>query len=178
MMHRTVVALVFAGAVAANAQVPTLVPGARVRIETTQLRDRVEGTLMSQTSDSLVVASVGAVRTTLPASFVTKIKASEGKSHGAGAIRGIKIGAIIGGAVGLLVAAAYHEDYSTTTGTDQSNELLAFAALEAAGGAIWGAAIGGIVGTEKWTTVYEAPVRFGMGRGINGAPVVGLAIRF
>jgi hypothetical protein len=177
-MRRTLVAfalaLPLAAAVPARAQtVPPLVIGARVRVEPRYLKV-IEGTLMSQTQDSLVIASVGAVRTVVSSYSVVRIKASQGKSHGAGAIKGLKIGASIGAVSGFLIGIAY-AGYDNTP----KEELVASAtAAYAVSGGVWGLAIGGIVGAEKWTTVYELPMRLAAGTAPSGAHFVGVAVAF
>lgn len=92
---RRALLLIFLGVpLAGGAQVPTIIPGARVRVETRQTDKRLEGTLMSQTADSLTIASVGAIRTVVPSGSITTIRVSQGKSHGAGAIRGSRSEAV------------------------------------------------------------------------------------
>src|SRR3954466_5136400 len=96
-------------ATAARAQVPALASGSRLKVEMTS-GQKIEGTLMSQTQDSLVIAAGGALITGLPSANVGRISSTLGKSHSAGAIKGTKIGVVIGGGLGVLLGAAVMTD--------------------------------------------------------------------
>ncbi len=161
--------LIFLGASQADAQFPSIIPGARVRVEGLNHR-KLEGTLMSQTADSITIAAVGAILTTVASGSLTRVRVSQGKSHGAGAIKGMKIGGGIGLGVGLLAGLVSPPGERAAIGMSVAGGAL--------GGVIWGAAIGSIVGAAKWTTVYTAPLRIAIGRAENGAMTLGLAMRF
>ena len=109
---------------------------------------------MAQTSDSLTVASVGAIQTRIPSMNVLHIQVSEGKKASAGFVKGAKIGAVIGLISGLLLA-------STVASIDGSatDELSGMVVYTTFSSAVWGGAIGALVGAEKWTTVYRSPGR-------------------
>ena len=152
---RLFIAMALCAASAAGAQVSDLMPGSRLRIESSVAPRRVEGTLMAHEGPNMVVASSGALRMTVPYQTVTRVRVSLGKSRGAGAVRGAKIGASIGGVFALIVGWAL---VSSETGAQPSG-LLPFVVTNAAGGAIWGLGIGAAVGSEKWTTVYQSPLK-------------------
>ena len=136
----------------AFAQVPSMVVGARLRVDQVAAT-RVEGTLMAQTSDSLTMASVGALRTLIPSANVMKIQVSEGKKASAGFFKGAKVGAVIGVATGLLLAAAVNDVDGSTEGVGGMVAYMTFST------AVWGGGIGALIGAEKWTTVYRSPGR-------------------
>jgi hypothetical protein len=176
---RRALLLIFLGVpLAGGAQVPTIIPGARVRVESRQIDKNLEGTVMSQTADSVIVASVGAIRTAVASGSITRIRVSQGKSHGAGAIKGIKIGGGIGLGLGVLLGLAIAAGPSTSEYPNPGGVAAVVAALYAVSGAMWGAAIGGAVGAEKWTTVYSIPMRISVGRPQRRAPGVSLSITF
>jgi hypothetical protein len=154
------------------AQLPTLLPGSRVRVEADP-QSKIQGTVMSQTRDSIVVAASGAVHTTLPSGDVSLVKVSLGKSHMTGAIKGAKIGAVVLGGLGALFGYALGdlENYDAA-------DYAAVAAGSAFYGALWGAGIGSLIGAEKWKTVYRRDVL-----GVQAAPArsgigINLSIRY
>lgn len=158
-----------------SAQAPTIPPGTRVRVETQQ-RARVDGTLMSQSSDSIIVATPRPLRTAVASGDVTRIAVSKGRSHVQGALRGMKIGAaIVGGAATFMVGAAY---FGGRTEESSIVPLYAFAVSGAAVGAMSGAAFGGMLGAEKWSTVYSAAMRVSVRPFQSRVPGVGVSIRF
>jgi hypothetical protein len=156
------------------AQTPTIPPGTRVKVQTQQ-NTRVNGSLISQSSDSIIVATGDAMRTVIASDAVTRIDVSKGRSHLHGAVRGMKVGAVTtGGVVTLIFAVAYigsrAEDMSIAP-------FFAYTAVSAAIGAMYGAAIGGMFGAERWSTVYSAPIQVTF-RPSQGAPGAGVSIRF
>jgi hypothetical protein len=171
-MRRHVLSILLLLPAAGEAQVPSLIPGSRVRVESRAFRKELEGTVMAQTADSVTIASVGAVKTVLAHSSIYRVRVSEGKSHGAGAVKGAKIGAGIGGVLGLALGFAAAEI--------EGNQALVLPVtmLYASSGALWGLGIGGIVGAEKWTTVHASPLRLAVGRAQSGATTLGLSMTF
>jgi hypothetical protein len=145
----------------AGAQLPEMAQGSRLKLELTS-RQKFDGTLMSQTADSLVVAADGARIVRFPSSSVGRIKSTTGKSHGAGAKKGAKIGAFIGGGFGLLAGLLVTEDDSYNYEWDKSTAPVLFGAVGAAEGALYGVAIGAIVGAQNWKTIYERPYSVGL----------------
>ena len=158
----------------AGAQLPELAPGSRLKLDLTDRR-KVEGTLMSQTADSLVVAAEGAVITRLPASSVGRIQSTMGKSRGAGAKKGAKIGAIIGGSFGLVVGLAAYSDPDYRG----AEAPILWGLVGAADGALYGVVIGAIAGSQNWKTVYERPFDVSVARPpLGGGLRFGLSVRY
>ena len=148
-------ALLVAGAAAvpAGAQV-MLQPGAKVRITAPSTGvDRFEGTIIA-TGDTIDVAR-GDARVRVPASAVTRLELSRGRSRLAGAGRGALWGAGIGLAFGALTSGLRDDpdlcgdDASTCEGYSMGEWLV----LNTTGGALWGVIIGAIVGKERWDTI-------------------------
>lgn len=175
-MRRALLFVLFSIAPATTAAQAPLIPlGSRVRVETQQ-RGRVDGTLMSQTEDSIVVAAPGALRTVVVSASIARIRVSEGRSRARGAVRGMKIGAAVGGgSVALVFGAAY---IGSTDSNKKITGLLSFVAVGVLEGVMVGAGIGALVGAEAWTTVYSRPIRVGFQSSQSGAPGVGVSITF
>ena len=146
-------------ATTAVAQLPELAPGSRLQLELVD-HQKIEGTLMSQTPDSLIIAAEGARITRIPSARIGRIKSTLGKSHGAGARKGAKIGSIVGAGFGVLLGLTVMSDdtYSSSDyGFDKSSAPAVFGLVGAAEGAIYGVGIGAIVGAQNWKTIYERP---------------------
>jgi hypothetical protein len=171
-----VVFLILCGAPAADGQVPSIAPGTRVRLELERPNRKVDGTLMSQTADSIAVATDGSGIWTMPAESVVRIRVGSGKSVMRGAIRGMKIGSLVlGGGFGLLLTAAVA---AGDGGTDAIPFLVVYSAIAAAEGAILGAFVGAIVRSEKWTDIYSSHVQLTVRPDRSGRTGVGLSIGF
>lgn len=128
-------------------------PGARVRIRAPGIvAGRYTGTVLSRTSDTIVVASSAAASVRVPVGSLTSVEVSRGRSRARGAGKGALWGGGIGIGLGVLAAAAGSaEDY----GGESDAEVITGSIL---GGAIWGALIGAIVGSERWER-YDLPAR-------------------
>src|SRR3954470_17137988 len=109
-MHKTIMMLSLFAA-GAGAQVPALAAGSRLKVEMSD-RPKVEGTLMSQTPDSLVIAANGALITSVPSANIGRISSTMGRSHSAGAWKGTKIGVMVGGGLGVVAGLAVMSDDS------------------------------------------------------------------
>jgi hypothetical protein len=169
--------MAFAGV--ASAQLPELAQGARLKLDLAGPA-KLEGTLLSQTPDSLVVAADGARIVKLSSSSVGRIRSTAGKTHGAGAKKGAKIGTIVGAGFGVLVGLAFMNDGSYAYGNagfDQSAAPLVFGVVGAAEGALYGLAIGAIVGAQNWKTIYERPYRVSASP-MQGGMRLGLSVRY
>jgi hypothetical protein len=153
MMRRTMLVLTLVTA-SAGAQIPALAPGSRLKIEMVNAQ-KVEGTLMSQTPDSLVIAADGALITNVPSASIGRIKSTMGKSRGAGAKKGARIGAMIGGGAGVLFGLVMTDE--NPSGNDGAAVPLLYGIVGAAEGALYGVIIGAIAGSQNWKTVYERP---------------------
>lgn len=160
-MVRVTMAMLSMLAMTASAQVPALATGSRLRVEMPGYR-RLEGTLISQSADSLVIAADGARLVGVSTASVARIKSTMGKSHGAGAKKGAKIGTLIGAGAGVLVGVVYMNDNTqefNDPGFDNGAAPVVFGIVGAAEGALYGVLIGAIVGAQDWRTIYERPYR-------------------
>src|SRR5678815_4252218 len=93
------IVLATAGARSAHGQVPTLSGGTRVRLAVQNSDAIIQGTVFSQTGDSLRIAR-GDVVEVVPVSSITAMQVSGGRSHTRGAFVGLKRGAVIVGGAG------------------------------------------------------------------------------
>ena len=152
------------------AQGPTIPPGTRVRVETQQ-KKRAEGTLMSQTSDSIIVATRRSTRTAVASAAVTRIAVSSGRSRAHGALWGMKLGAALGGGGVILLFTGF-------AGGLPGFQILPYAVVGAAFGGAYGAVARSIRGVERWSTVYSIPIRVSFGQLLGSAPGVNVSIRF
>ena len=166
-------------AVTAGAQIPNLATGSRLKVEMPGYQ-KLEGTLISQTADSLVIAADGARLVGVRAADVGRIKSTMGKSHSAGAKKGAKIGTLIGAGAGVLVGIAYMSDYNETVNDpafDNGAAPVLFGIVGAAEGALYGVIIGAIAGAQDWKTIYERPYSVSVAP-VPGAVRVGLRLRY
>ena len=153
--HKSIlpILLVLGGAAPCAAQATAgqyaeVLPGARVRITAPGVvAGRYVGTVLSRPADTVVVANSGGAQVRVPIASMTALEVSRGKSRMAGFTRGLIWGAPIGLGFGLLTM-------STVEGTDQGDGQTwgqgEWAAYSALSGAIWGGAIGALVGRERW----------------------------
>lgn len=175
-MSKALFAFLFSVPVILTAQTPAIALGTRVRIEMHD-KSRIEGTLMAQSAESLAMASPRSVHTGVSSEFIARVRRGEGRSHGHGAVKGIKIGAgIVGGATAIIFSGA-----ALASGEAQGEALGVVAVFTFAGalsGAFYGAIIGGVVGAEKWTTVYTAPHRVSLAPPPGTTPGIGIRVSF
>lgn len=174
-----VVLLALMVATAAHAQVGELQPGVKVRINAPGfVADQYEGTMLSRSGDTLVLAGSNFAQVRIPTSRITSLELSRGKNRTDGAIAGLKWGLPIGAAFGLLIAVLPEDSFCDATrnnrtncGTVTSGDRAGFAALMIAGGAIDGAGIGALIGREHWdrfdlgvrTSLHGPEGRLGLG---------------
>jgi hypothetical protein len=127
-------------------------PGARVRVTAPGVvAARFVGTVLSRNGDTLNVASPNVSPFAVPTSRITSLEVSRGKSHADGAIRGVKWGAPIGLALGLLTIGVVGDCIGCIKAeSNKSGAQAAWLGMNAFGGAIWGAGIGALVGREHW----------------------------
>jgi hypothetical protein len=136
--------------VAVRAQQIDIQPGARVRFNSVALApERVTGTVISRTADSIVVATRAAVQYRLALTNAPDLAISLGRTRSDGAKKGFRWGAGISGSLMAILIAA--------DGGDMSQPApLIFTAITAATYGGFGAAIGAAVGSEKWSR-YAVP---------------------
>lgn len=157
-MRRTMTGMVLMIATVAvplGAQV-VVQPGAKVRVTAPTVGiQRFRGTLIT-TGDTLDVAR-GGVRVRVPSAAVTHLELSRGRSRLAGAGRGAIWGAGIGLALGAITT-SQREALGPCLEVGPGGECESYSAgewlvMNTAGGAIWGALIGAIVGREDWDVI-------------------------
>ena len=167
-------AIALVSACSLNAQIPTLSGGTRVRLWKRGAGAAISGRVFSQTGDTIRIASNEVVHT-VPTASIARIDVGSGRSRGAGAIRGARIGALTMGGFCLVVcSAAYLADSSA----GDFGSLAGFVGLSAYSGALWGAIIGAIVGTERFATAYSEHVALRIEPVTGGKRQIGLALRF
>lgn len=143
------------------AQAPSLAPslrqGARVRVEAPGVvRNRFVGTLLFPPADSLVLGSEGGPPITLRTSQLTSLEVSTGRSATEGGLRGLLIGAPVGGILGALFSRGGEVkclDCAPSSTTVQDALIM---------GAVGGGAgflMGALVGREHWRRVPLTPDR-------------------
>jgi hypothetical protein len=126
-----------------------LQPGARLRIQAPGIvAGRHVATLLSRSADTITIGGPGTVPIAIPIARVSSMEISKGKSRSLGAVRGVEWGAPIGAGFGLLTLGAIH-DCRNCNPQEQPTDG-GWVAFSAVAGALWGAAIGAIVGRERW----------------------------
>ena len=148
----------------ARAQLGEVQPGARVRIQAPGIvAGRYAGTVLSRTADTLVLGSPNTAPVQVPVVRITSAEVSRGSSRSLGALQGLKWGVPIGLAIGVIAAAGSdNPDNLYCSGFDncgQSDGAFRARVITAGviGGAFWGAAIGALVGRERWERFDIAP---------------------
>ena len=134
-------------------------PGARVRVLAPgALAGRLTGIVIARSPDSLTITRTNAPPLAIPIARLTSVELSRGKSHAAGALRGLVIGAGIGLVLGLT---PIPEPTCTTRGCDPKPTRGEFMGTMLLGAGGLGAGIGAIVGREHWDG-YQLPARVGL----------------
>ena len=147
-----VLALVLSTSGQALAQGDALQPGARVRIQGEAIAgERLIGTVMWRSSDSVEIASSAAVRTRIPIVAIRELEISRGVTRKAGALRGLKAGLVFAGVMGgigvLSIASASEEECYPRSCSGLAVTFVGASLLY--GGGI-GAATGAIMRAEGW----------------------------
>jgi len=132
-----------------------LQPGAKLRVAAPGIvAGRYEGTLLSRTPDTLKLGSPNGAPVAIPIARLTSVEVSRGKSHTAGALRGMMWGAPIGLVAGILSASAVTGE---CIGCTDDYSKGGWIALSTFSGVLWGAGIGALVGRERWDEFQLAP---------------------
>jgi len=141
---RNVLVATFVVASAVDAQVAHPGIGVRVRAPNV-LFDRFQGVYLGRSGDTLFFGNDERGPVKVPASDVTSLELSRGKSRWRGAL----VGALWGAGIGLLAGAIADTDTSDVS----QGEAMAYGAV---GGAEIGAIIGAIVGRRVWIAAQPA----------------------
>ncbi|HEV7994266.1 MAG TPA: hypothetical protein VGP25_20750 [Gemmatimonadaceae bacterium] len=148
-----------------------LQPGVKVRVAAPGIvAGRYVGTVLSRAGDTLTVGSPNGLPFVLPMSRISSLEISRGKSHADGAVRGIKWGAPIGAAFGLVTMSALNDCYECS-GADIK---LSWVGLSTLSGVGYGALIGALIGRERWDD-FDIPRHTAIGIHPGGAS---LALRY
>jgi hypothetical protein len=159
---------------AAAAQMIDVQPGAKVRVSAPGIvAGQVEGLITSRTADSIVLLTSKSMQYRIALGSVSMLSVSQGKSR----LKGAAKGSLWGAGIMLVFSAAVSGDPDMRRGEYANSppvSVPAFIALETVGGAMIGAGIGAIVGSERWNS-YEIPSRVTASVGISR---VGLSVAF
>lgn len=163
---RALLLMLLAVPVVARAQLVSVTPGARVRVDAPSISTKLmKGTLVATSAETLLVdvptrnggtATEQTKRWAIPTQSLRQLDVSSGQSHANGAKRGAKTGLLIGV---LYTAAAL----ATEAGSGYASEgqwgagtALAFGAAFTVASTTLGAAIGSAFSVERWKRVYSS----------------------
>jgi hypothetical protein len=128
--------------------------GSRVRLDAPGIVAKpLVATVISQTRDTLKVASQDVATVAVPLDRITRLEVSRGDSRSAGAIHGMKWGLPIGIGSGVLLV-ALSDDCKTCTNQPSAGGAIGTAAAMGAG---LGAIIGAVVQHERWAPLALTP---------------------
>jgi hypothetical protein len=131
-----------------------LAPGARVRMNSPQLRRQVVATIMSRTHDSIIIAvplrgrrpdSARASLQSVALTDIGRIDVSRGHSRGTGAYRGFLTGALLGAAISSAILVDIN---SNPREGAEIGFVIALVLPPAV--SILGSAVGFLIGAENW----------------------------
>ena len=141
-------------------QLSELRPGLKIRVEAPGV---IFGTLtamiLSRSPDSIAIANSNFAPISIPLSKITRLDVSRGKSHKAGAVRGLKWGVPLGLAIGAIAAAGA---FDCTCYVCKNCEELKTPPAQGFGlgllsGVAYGAGIGALVPRESWARLELTP---------------------
>jgi len=136
---------------AAQTEVSPVLLDSRVRVTTHSAPDlATAGTLESWDGHSLELSGSGFAPQTIPLSDLAKLEISRGKKgHW---LAGTLIGTGVGVLAGLIIAQNTTTDVDPESVVEAANDA-GIVAISALSGMVIGAAIGGLIKTEKWEEV-------------------------
>ena len=147
--------------------------GSRIRIQApTVVPGRIEGTVIQLDGKSLLVGANGRTSVSVPRQAITQLEVSTGR-HGH-ALLGMGIGAAIGAGAGAALGST---GCVPAVGCGQSYSGGA-AAVGAVAGAAWGAGIGALIKTDRWSGVPLERAQISLGPIRGGGFRVSLAMGF
>jgi hypothetical protein len=156
---RSIIAIACCSAMAiprADAQIPELQPGARVRVQAPKIVGGwLEGTILSRSRDTVTLTTPRRTSIPVPLAAITAADVSRGRSRGDGAVKGLAWGSGVGLAVGLLSAVSYDTGSDACGAEPCDNELTSGQVVAGSFiiGAALGAGIGAIKGAEHWDSL-------------------------
>jgi len=163
-----------AGVPIIGAQLPTISGGTHVRVHTQQRSDVLEGTLVSQTADSIGVVRGDRLQM-IPSVSVVAMDVGSGRSHARGAVHGMKMGTLIAGGTSAVL---FGVSYASYDGPKHLADLAWVTSVFAFSGTVYGAIIGGAIGSETWVSAYPRRVAFAVQPRVNGASGLGVSFEF
>ena len=144
----------------ADAQLAELQPGARVRVQAPGVvAGRLEATVIARARDTVTLTMPRGAPIPVPLAAISTAEVSRGRSHRDGAVKGLTWGAGIGLAVGILSAVTYDAS-SDACGSEPCDNDYAPGEVVAGGfmtGALVGAGIGALKGSEHWERLTLQP---------------------
>lgn len=147
-------AIVLAVDAGAQAPLPELPPGTRVRVRVPRLSaNEMTGNLWFSGRDTLILGRRGGTLH-IPRADLTKLEISQGRSHLVGALKGTMWGALLGpvtlGTIGLLIDLSSEPAEGQIVGATAAGVVVGTLLVVPAG-----AIIGAIRGSERWRTSWE-----------------------
>ncbi len=160
-------------------QPPPIEPDSRIRVTAPNVgADKVVGTFLGAAGDTLRVQTESQAPLAIPFAFVTRLDVSRGKKSRVvrGAVLVGVIGAVVGGAVGLVTPQFACE---TPSGCPVDwGEAGKLAALGGVIGAAVGGGIGALTKTDRWEKVPLDQLRVSLVPQRDGRFALGLSVRF
>jgi hypothetical protein len=149
-----------------------LTVGSRIRLlAPTVVTGRIEGMVIQLDGRSMLVGANGRTPVSVPHQAITRLEVSTGRrGH---ALLGLGIGAAVGAGLGAALGST---GCVPAVGCGQSYSGGA-AAVGAVGGAAWGAGIGALIRTDRWSAVPLERLRLSLGP-IRGGLRISLAVDF
>jgi hypothetical protein len=145
----------------ARGQVTEAQPGARVRLSAPGVvAGSYVGTVLAREPGIMRVGSQDTAPIDVPLGRITSLEISKGKSHSAGAARGVVIGGVIGLALGVVAAVSDPDSrtyFNYDTGRRDTTSRGAIVAYTTFSGALLGAGIGALIPKERWERFDLAP---------------------
>ena len=146
--------------------------GTRVRLRApTVVSGRIEGMVIEMDESSLLIGVNDRVPLRVSRQAISQLDVSTGQHRQA--LKGMIMGAGIGLAVFALTGAAYQGDESSS-----ARDWASFLGTGLAGGALWGAGIGALIKTDRWSAVPLERVRVGLAPTQRGGVRLSLSVRF
>jgi hypothetical protein len=146
-------------------------PNSVVRLRGPDLR-RVEGRIGEVMGDTVFVRS-GSRMIAVPIAAVRQAEVATDRNHARGMVNGARIGALVGGTLGVLAITAACDECG-------ASDHLQAAAVGFGIGALYFAVPGGLVGlvigTQNWEPVRHDGYRAGLARAPDGRMGIGIAL--
>jgi hypothetical protein len=145
--------------------------GTKVRLRApTLFSGRIEGMVIETNESSLLIGVNDRVPLRVSRQAITQLEVSMGRRRRP--LKGMIVGAGIGAAVYAIAGVSYQGDASAS-----ASEWAHFLGLGMLGGAAWGAGIGALINSDRWSPVPPERLRVSLGatrgRGVRLSVSVG-----